>query len=88
MDLKHTLMIDSTSADYGRHLTSGVPLLGYTGDNEDVELPKLSNYLWRIAQTNSPPLTVQNASNFKLHKVFEAPNEKTALSTMLNLPTL
>lgn len=88
MDLKHALLIDSNSSDYSRHLTSGVPLLGYAGENDDVELPKLSNYLWRIAQNNSAPLTAQNASNFKLHKLLEAPNEKTALSTMLNLPSV
>lgn len=48
------LIVDNNLYCYGLNLSQGVPVLPFTGDQEDQELPRLAGYLEFLAALDSP----------------------------------
>ena len=64
IDPGHMLMVDDRPENFAIRPHNCVPVLPYTGEPEDTELAKLSNYLVKL--TAEPGMVTANIRHFKL----------------------
>jgi hypothetical protein len=74
------LMVDDNAENATTRPHNYVPILPFAGDADDLELPKLSNYLVKL--TAEPQLLAANMQHFKLMQAAKAPDIKASLDVI------
>ena len=81
IDFSKLLIVDSNPEAFLVKPQNGVPVIPFNEEEDDLELPRLSNYLSKLSAELNPVKC--NASTFKLHKLESAYNEKEGLSFLV-----
>ena len=82
VDLSRCFHVDSKPESFLGHKSSSIPIIPFTGNEDDMELARLSNYLTKLHKEDHAQSV--NESTFKLEEISNADSVKTALKLVFN----
>ena len=82
IDLSKCFHVDSKPENFLGHKESGIPILPFEGREDDMELPRLTNYLTKLYRADNAQ--AMNTDTFKLEALTQADGLKTAIKLLFN----
>lgn len=82
IDLSKCFQVDCKAESFLGHKESAIPIIPFTGNEDDMELPRLTNYLTKLYREENAQ--AMNTDTFKLDALSIVDGLKTAIKVLFN----